>query len=57
MDDVSHPDGALMNIVTGQITHSDVNAEDGISPGQQPMKDFRGGWQGSFCYPQAGCHN
>ena len=23
----SHPDGALMNIVTGQIAHSDVNAD------------------------------
>ena len=57
MDDASHPGDALMNIVTGQITHSDVNAEDDISPGQQPISDFRGGWQGSFYYPQAGCHN
>lgn len=28
LDDDSHPDGALMNIVTGQIAHPVVNADD-----------------------------
>ena len=28
LHDVSHPDGALINIVTGQIAHPDVNVDD-----------------------------
>jgi hypothetical protein len=48
LDDVSHPDDALMNIITGQIAHSGVNADDAISIGQRAMKDFRGGRPGSF---------
>ena len=31
----SHPDGALMNIVTGQIAHSDVNANNAVSLGHR----------------------
>jgi len=40
---VSHPDGALMNIVTGQIAHPDVNADDAISIRKQAMRDFTDG--------------
>ena len=31
----SHPDGALMNIVTGQIAHPDVNANNAVSLGHR----------------------
>ena len=27
----SHPDGALMNIVTGQSVHSDINADNSVN--------------------------
>ncbi|KAK2169439.1 hypothetical protein LSH36_10g12018 [Paralvinella palmiformis] len=50
-DGDSHPDGALMNIVTGQIAHPDVNAEDAVSLGQRAMTNFKAGWPGSFYDP------
>ena len=48
LDDKSHPDGALMNIVSGQIAHPDVNADEAVSLGQQAMNNFKDGWPGSF---------
>lgn len=51
LDHASHPDGALMNIVTGQIAHPDVNADKAVSLGQQAMKDFKSGWPESFYEP------
>ena len=50
-DDASHPNGALMNIVTGQIAQQDVNADDAIYIGHQAMTDFRAGWPESFYDP------
>ena len=35
LDDASHPDGALMNIVTWQFAHSDVNADNAVSLGHR----------------------
>ncbi|KAK2185337.1 hypothetical protein NP493_239g00006 [Ridgeia piscesae] len=50
-DHDSHPDGALMNIITGQIAHPDVNADDAVSLGQRAMSNFMAGWPGSFYDP------
>ena len=47
----SHTDGALMNIVTGQIVHSDVNADTSVSLGHRAMENFKGGWPDSFYCP------
>ena len=47
----SHPDGALMNIVTGQIAHPDVNADNAVSPGHRAMENFKGGWPDLFHCP------
>ena len=39
----SHLDGALTNIVTGQIVHPDVNADNAVSLGHRAMENFKGG--------------
>ena len=44
----SQPDGALMNIVTGQSAHPDVNADNAINLGHRAMENFRGGRPDSF---------
>ena len=44
----SHPDGALMKIVTGQISHPDVNADNAISIGHRATGNFKFGWPVSF---------
>ena len=51
LDGDSHWDGALMNIVTGQIAHPDVNAYDAVSLGQRAMTNFKAGWPRSFYDP------
>ena len=33
-----------MNIVTGQIAHPDVNADNAVSFGHRAMENFKGGW-------------
>jgi len=48
LDDKSHPNGALMNIISGQIAHPGVNADEAVSLGQQAMNNFKDGWPGSF---------
>ena len=47
LDDASHLDGALMNIVT-EVAHPDVNADDSLSIGQKAIQSFKCGWPGSF---------
>ena len=48
----SHPDGALINIVTGQFVHPDVNADNTVSLGHRAMKNVKGGWPDSlYCPP------
>jgi len=37
-----------MNIVSGQIAHPGVNADEAVSLGQQVMNNFKDGWPGSF---------
>ena len=50
-DKESHPNGALVNIMTGHIAHPDVNADNALALGQQAMKDFKSGWPGTFYDP------
>ena len=50
-DNESHPDGALMNIMIGQIAHPDVKADNVLALGQQATKDFKSGWPGTFYDP------
>ena len=40
-----------MNIMTGQIVHPDVNADNALALGQQAIKDFKSGWPGTFYDP------
>ena len=47
---VTHPDGALMNIVTGQIAHRGVSADNAVSHGHWAMENFKGEWPDSFYY-------
>ena len=51
LHDVSHPDSALINIVTGQIAHPDVNVDDAVSIGKQAIREFRDGSAESFYAP------
>ena len=48
LDYASHPDDALMNIVTGQIAHPDVNADNAVSHGHRATGNFKFGWPDSF---------
>ena len=49
LDDKSHPDGALMNIVSGQIAHPGVNVDEAVSLGQQANGDEQlQGWLARF---------
>ena len=50
-DNESYPDGALMNIMTGQIAHPDGNAANALALGQQATKDFKSGWPGTLYDP------
>ena len=47
----SHPDGAPMNIVTGQLAHPDVNADNAVSLGHRAMENVKGGWSDLFYCP------
>ena len=40
-----------MNIITGQIAHLDLNADDAVSLGQRTLSIFKAGWPGSFYGP------
>ena len=51
MDYASHPDGELMNIVTGQIAHPGVNADNAVSLGHREMENAKGGWPDSLYFP------
>ena len=55
----SHPDGALMNIVTGQIAHPDVNANNAVSLGHRATWKTSRVDAGFVLLPsrQASCHN
>ena len=40
-----------MNVVTGQIAHPDVNADNAVSHGLRAMENVKGGWPDSFYCP------
>ena len=44
----THPDGALMNIVTGEIAHPEANVADALQLGKQALILFRTRWPSSF---------
>ena len=48
MDDTSHPDGKLLNIVTGQTASPEVNVDNALSLGQTAILEFTNGWPKSF---------
>ena len=41
LNDESHASGSLLNIVTGQIAHPNVNADEAIILGEEAMNDFK----------------
>ena len=47
----SLPDCALMKIVTRQIAHPDVNADNAVSRGHRAMENVKGGWPDLFYCP------
>ena len=51
LDFASHPDGALMHTVAGQIAHPDVNADNAVSLGHRATGNFKFGWPDSFYCP------
>ena len=40
-----------MNVITGQIAHLDVNADDAVSLGQWAISIFKAGWPRSLYGP------
>ena len=51
LDDESHPDGTLMNIVTGELAHPDVNVDDAVNIGLQVLSEYKKCWPESFYDP------
>ena len=51
LDDISHPNGALINVVTGQLASPEVNADKAVGIGLKAMNDFKNGWPESFYAP------
>ena len=47
----SQPDGALMNIATGQIAHPGVNAGNAVNLGHRAIENVKGGWSDSLYCP------
>ena len=48
LDNESHQDGALMNIVSGEIAHPDANVDNAVEIGRQALGNFKAGWPDSF---------
>lgn len=51
MDPHSHPDGALMNVVTGAIAPQDVNIDSAVTLGQEQMEALEPSWPEGFYNP------
>lgn len=51
MDPDSHPDGALMNVVTGAIAQQDVNIDRALILGQEQMEASESSWPEGFYNP------
>ena len=48
MDPDSHPDGTLINIVTGAIAPANVNIDKAVSHGQEQLESFESSWPEGF---------
>jgi len=48
MDPDSHPDGALMNVVTGGLAPADVNIDMAITLDQEQLETFESSWPKGF---------
>ena len=44
MDPDSHPDGALLNVVTGAVAPQDVNIDRAVTLGQEQMEALESSW-------------
>ena len=48
MDPDSHPDGALLNVVTGAVAAQDVNIDRAVTLGQKQMEALESSWPEGF---------
>ena len=48
MDPDSHPDGALLNVVTGAVAPQDVNIDRAVTLGQEQMEALESSWPEGF---------
>ena len=48
MDPSTHPDGHLLNIVSGQIAAENCNAHESVTNGNDLIKKFKERWPGGF---------
>ena len=48
MDPDSHPEGALMNIVTGAIAPSNINIDMAVTLGKKQLETFANSWPEGF---------
>ena len=53
LDDKSHPDGLLMNIVTGQSTHLEMDVDDAVVIDKKALGNFKSRWPNSSLEPLA----
>ena len=49
MDPDSHPDGALLNVVTEAVAPQDVNIDRAVTLGQEQMEALESSWPEGFC--------
>ena len=50
MDADNHPDGALLNIVTGVVAPQDVSIDKAVMLGQEQMKTLESSWPEGLYY-------
>ena len=48
LNNASHPDDALLNIITGEVCPPDVNVDDALCIGKNQMTTFKSGWPTTF---------
>lgn len=48
LDPDQHPSGKLLNIVTGEVAHDDINAHNALDIGRTLVKGFRQSWPAGF---------
>ena len=48
LDPSSHPDGQLLNIVTGELADEKVNVHEAVAKGQEVIDNFKNTWPEGF---------